>query len=423
MGSWAERWRVDFPALNTKRGRKVSYLDSACMSLVPVPVIAAMDEYYREYPGCGGRSVHKWSTMVTEKVGAARERFGTYFGAQPSSLVNTRNTTEAINMVARGIGLRRGSKVLLSNMEHNSNLVVWQLLEEQAGIKVRFFDLPSDRAFDVDTFSRALSDGVELVSTFHSSNMDGRTLPAKEIIELAHDAGARVLLDGSQSAPHHRVDLEALDVDYYALSFHKMLGPTGTGLLYCRPELMPSLSPLISGGETVEWTDYHSHSFLRGPERFEAGLQNYAGIIGAERAVSYLMKVELSGLNAHERRLRKILDGALSGSGIDVIGVTDPKECGSIFAFNVPGFNPHDVAIFLDEAYQVMVRSGMNCVHSWYRNNSLPDGNVRASFYLYNTERDVELLVSGIKELVKIPRKRSKGSRGSSPSRRRSRDP
>lgn len=421
MTSWAERWRRDFPALRASRGKGVSYLDSACMSLTPRLVLQAMDEYYSRYPGCGGRSVHRWSSQVTEKVEAMREFSGHFFGGDPSGFVHVRNTTEAINIVAQGLDLHRGDVILLTDQEHNSNLVVWQTLAKAIGLRLKFLELPDDRAFDADSYRDALIKGVRLVSFFHASNLDGRLLPGSEIVESAHDAGALVLLDGSQAAPHHRLQLARLGVDYYALSLHKMLGPTGTGLLYGAPGALDRLHPLLSGGETVSWSDYESHELLPGPARFEAGLQNYAGIVGAHAALRYLEKVDFSEMAGHERKLQMELDRATRDLQLQRVGLVEPDSKGSIFSFVIPGVDSHDVALFLDAAYGVLVRSGMNCVHSWYRSRGL-EGSVRASFYLYTTDREVERLVCGIRELSeRVGKRASERIRASSPSRRRSR--
>ncbi len=422
MKDWSERYRADFPALNPRRGRAPIYLDSACMSLAPRAVVQAMEEYYTDFPGCGGRSVHRWSSRVTDAVESFREGCGAFFGGSPEEFVNLRNTTEALNLVAKGLDLRRGDRVLLTDQEHNSNLVVWQELAERIGIRIEFLPLPEETPFDPEGFAHALSRGVRVVSFFHSSNLDGRTLPAREIVERAHDAGALVLLDGSQSAPHHRLDLDRLGADFYALSLHKMLGPSGTGLLYLRSGGETQVRPLVSGGETVAWSDYRGHEKLEGPARYEAGLQNYAGIVGARAALAYLERVDFAALSVHEARLQRLLDRELDGIPLRHVGAQNAADRGSIYSFALSHADSHDVALFLDAAYQVMVRSGMNCVHSWYRARNL-EGSVRASFYLYTSESDVMALARGIRELSERLTPSQEGrSTAPSPSLRRSPD-
>jgi cysteine desulfurase / selenocysteine lyase len=394
--------RTDFPALRPRAGGTPppAYLDSACMSLVPQAVVDAMTAYYSEFPGCAGRSVHRWAEEVSRRYEEAREVFARFFHApDPQHLVHTRNTTEGVNLVARGLAFKKGDRVLVSDQEHNSNLVVWQFLAKEMGIRLEILPLPDDRAFDLSAFQTAVEKGVRLVSLFHSSNLDGRTLPAREIVEVAHEAGAEVLLDGSQAAPHEPIDLKELEVDYYALSFHKMLGPTGTGLLYGAPGRLESLSPLLRGGETVAWSDYQGHELLPPPHRFEAGLQNYAGVLGARAAVDYLGKVGMDRISPHHLRLQKFVAKEVEDlPGLRILGPPRPEDRGSIFAFVLEGLAPHDVALFLDEGHDVLVRSGMNCVHSWYRARGL-DGNARASFYLYSDQGDAQRLVEGLREL------------------------
>ncbi len=398
--------RRDFPALGAPSKGSLAYLDSACLSLVPEVVLEAQREYYRDFPGCAGRSVHRWSEELSRRYERARETFARFLDASPdAALVNVRNTTEALNGVATGIDLPRGSSVLLTDREHNSNLLPWQREAERRGWRLRFLPLPDDRTFDEEAYLSELEKGIALVAFFHASNLDGRVLPARAIVEAAHDHGAQVLLDGSQAAPHEPVSLRRLGVDYYALSFHKMLGPTGTGLLALSPERAGTLPPWFVGGETVSTSSYEGHDLLPPPQRFEAGLQNYAGVLGAEAGVRYLERLGMVGSAAHLARLQERLASSLAGvDGLRVLGPREPRERGAIFAFDLEGVDPADVALFLDEGYGVLVRSGMNCVHSWYRARGLT-GNVRASFHVYTDSSDLERLVAGLVELrARVPR-------------------
>ncbi len=278
------RLRLDFPAL--ARPEPPVNLDSACMTHVPRPVLAAMEGYYRDYPGCAGRSLHRFAEEVGRRYEGARAAFARFFGGiDPSGVVFLRNATEAINLVGQGFPWRRGDRVLISDQEHNSNLVVWQRLARERGIRIEVLALPDDGRFEVEELERSLARGVRLVSLFHTSNLDGRSLPVREVVERAHAAGALVLLDGCQAAPHERVDLERLGADFYAVSGHKMLGPTGTGVLLSRSGALERLRPLLVGGETVAWSTLTDHELRPPPHRFEAGLQNYAGVIGAHAAL------------------------------------------------------------------------------------------------------------------------------------------
>jgi cysteine desulfurase / selenocysteine lyase len=394
--------RAEFPALVPRDGRDPPvYLDSACMSLVPRPVLDAMEEYYREFPGCAGRSVHRFSEEVGRRYEAARARFARFLGrSDPSGVVFVRNATEAINLVGQGLDWQRGERVLVTDREHNSNLVVWQRLGTERGVRLSTLPLPDDGSFDGDALDRELAAGVRLVSVFHTSNLDGRSLPIREITERAHDRGALVLFDGCQAAPHRTVDLDRWGVDFYAVSAHKMLGPTGIGVLAAAPGPLGRLRPLTLGGETVEWTTLTEHALRPPPHRFEAGLQNYAGVIGAHAALDYLDRLGLEAIEARQRELNETVTRALAAERrVHLIGPPAARARPSIFAFTLDGIDPHDAAIFLDEAYDVMVRSGMHCVHSFYERRGLA-GNVRASFYLYNDRHDAQSLVRGVEELL-----------------------
>lgn len=394
--------RREFPALRRRPGEpSVHYLDSACMSLVPRAVLAAMDAYYREYPGCGGRSLHRFATEVSRRYEASREALARFLGVrEPSACVLLRNATEAINVVGQGIDWHRGDRVLVSDQEHNSNLVVWQRLAAERGIRLEALPLPEEGGFDLDALEERLAKGVRLVSLFQTSNLDGRSLPIREIVARAHARGAEVLVDGCQAAPHETVSVTALDVDYYALSLHKMLGPTGTGLLTGRPEALERLRPLIVGGETVEWTTLEAHALRGLPHRLEAGLQNYAGVLGAHAAVRFLEGIDREEARARERTLNERVTRALSDEPrVRVLGPPKAADRPSIFAFALRGVDAHDAALFLDEGYRVLVRSGRHCVHSWYERRGL-EGNLRASFYLYNDRADADALLAGVRELL-----------------------
>jgi cysteine desulfurase / selenocysteine lyase len=407
-----DRRRRDFPALSAAHDAKPPvYLDSACMSLVPRAVLEALEEYYTNYPGCAGRSLHRFAEEVGHRYEGARESFAQFLGApSPQGIVFLRNATEAINLVAHGLDWKPGDRVLITDQEHNSNLVVWQRLAEERGIRLAHLRLPADGSFDLEALDRELEQGVRLVSFFQTSNLDGRTLPVREISERAHRNGAEVLIDGCQAAPHQRVDLAKLGVDYYALSLHKMLGPSGTGLLAGHPDRLARLSPLIVGGETVEWTTLTAHQLRAPPHRFEAGLQNYAGVLGAAAGLRYLEQVGLDEVDAHDRAVNSRATQALAGEPrAKLLGPADPARRASIYSFTLDGIDPNDAALFLDEGYGVMVRSGMHCVHSWYRERSLP-GSIRASFYLYTSPQDIDAFVGGVRELLdRIP-----GTRGNS---------
>jgi len=393
--------RREFPALRDRPGGPPVYLDSACMSLVPRPVLAAMEEYYAEYPGCAGRSLHRFAEEVGGRYEAARSTFARYLGrSDPRGIVFLRNATEAINLVAQGLPWKRGDRVLISDQEHNSNLVVWHRLVEERGIRIDVLPLADDGGFDGDALEEAIRPGTRLVSLFHTSNVDGRSLPVREIVERAHARGSLVLIDGCQAAPHRRVDADRWGVDFYPVSAHKMLGPTGTGVLAAAIEPLSTLRPLLIGGETVEWTTLEGHALRPPPHRFEAGLQNYAGVLGAKAAVDFLDRIGPEAIEAQQRSLNERVSKELDGERrVHVLGPERPADRPSIYGFTLDGIDPNDAAVFLDEGHRVLVRSGMHCAHSFYARRGL-SGNVRASFYLYNSTEDAAALVRGVREML-----------------------
>lgn len=403
-----DKIRADIPSLQQKlNGRPVIYMDSACMSLRPRQVVEAMDEYYYKYPGCAGRSIHKFGTMVTDKYEAARKRMAKFIGAKDErEIVFTRNTTEGLNIVAQSFGLRKGDAVITSDREHNSNLLPWQQLAKRAGIEHSIvYSNEADGTFDLGEFERrvkTLGDRLKLVSMVHTSNLDGYTLPVKEIIDISHSAGAKVLLDGAQSVPHQRVDVRRLDTDFLAFSGHKMMGPSGIGVLYGKFDELDRMQPFLVGGDTVQDTTYDTCIFLHPPEKFEAGLQNYAGAIGLAAAAEYLDRHDFDGLEKHETALNRIMTDGVSGiRGLTILGPQDAAMRGGVLSFNIAGMFPHDVAIMLDDSANIMIRSGAHCVHSWF-NAHVIRGSARASLYAYNTKDEAATFVEKLKEIAKL---------------------
>ncbi len=402
-----QKIRSDFPSLQKKwNGRYPIYFDNACMTLKPKQVAEAMNEYYNEYPVCGGRSIHKMAKKVDEKVIEAREKFQKFLGAEcPEEIIFTKNTTEGLNLVANSLEFKKGDIVLTTDREHNSNLLPWQIQAHKRAIKHMVVYSNNDNTFNLENFEEIMSKNrnVRLVSMVHTANLDGYTIPAKEIIKIAHDHGALVMLDGAQSAPHKHVDIKALDVDFFALSVHKMLGPSGMGVLYGKKHLLLELSPFIVGGDTVSDTTFEGAKFLPPPEKFEAGLQNYAGIIGSGAAVDYVSKVGLSNIEKHETRLNRIItDGIKNFYGLKIIGPQAPGMRGGIISFTVEmlkGGDAHDIALVLDETENIEVRSGAFCVHSWF-NYRKCEAAVRASLYLYNTEEEARKFVDALGKTI-----------------------
>jgi cysteine desulfurase/selenocysteine lyase len=395
-----ERIRRDFPIYSSK-DKDIIYLDSACQTLRPRQVIDAMNEYYTDFPACGGRSVHRLATEVSIKVDEAREKISRFIGAErPENIIFTKNCTEAINLVAKGLPFDRGDGVVTSDLEHNSNHVPWMQVQRQKGIERRFVETPEDGLFDLEGLKTAVTRGTKIVSLAHTNNITGTTIPAKEVMEVAHDRGAIVMLDGAQTAPHIKVNMRDLDVDLYAFSMHKMLGPSGVGVLYAREGMLDAVEPLISGGGAVGLTDRDKVEYLPVPERFEGGLLNYAGIIGSGAAVDYLSSIGMDEVEAHDATLNHTTTAGLEKiAEVDILPPRDSSKRSSVLSFNVKGMNSHDVAMILDEMAKVAIRSGMHCVHPYFLARKM-NGAARASFYLYNTEEECDRFVSGVASLA-----------------------
>ncbi|MHA2377278.1 MAG: aminotransferase class V-fold PLP-dependent enzyme [Candidatus Thorarchaeota archaeon] len=399
-----KRIRRDFPIYEREIKRKpILYMDSACMSLKPQSVIDAMLDYYQNHPACAGRSIHKLSSEVENDRMNARDVMRKFTGARKSEeIIFTRNTTESLNLVLNSFPWNPGDVVLTTDREHNSSLIPCQLLQKRFKVKHEVVKSGEDQLFDFENFRQLLSSNVKLLSFVYTSNLDGYTLPVKEIINEAHDAGVLVLLDAAQTAPHHTFDVKKLNVDFLAFSGHKMLGPTGTGILYMNEEHHENMQPFIVGGETVAWSTCDDFEFLGVPEKFEAGLQNYAGEIGLAAAAEYLNSIGINKIEKHELELTlKLHERLLEIDGVKIIGVKNPLQRGGITSFSIEGVKYHDAAMILNRNYNIMVRSGQHCVHSWFAANDL-EGSIRVSFYLYNTIDEIETLLEAISTITKL---------------------
>jgi cysteine desulfurase/selenocysteine lyase len=395
-----DKTRKDFPILNGDN--PPVYFDNACMVLKPEPVIKAIEEYYRKYPACSGRSNHRLGGIVNQKIAETRKIIADFISAEPEEIIFTRNTTEGINLIARSFALEKGDGVLISDKEHNSNLIPWQVLEGEKRIEIGIIKSKSDNTFDINELKNKLSPKIKLISVVFTSNLDGVTNPVKEIIKISHQNNSLVLVDAAQTAGHQKIDVRDLECDFLAFSGHKVLGPTGTGVLYVKKNLMEELKPFIVGGGTVEDSTYESHKFLSGPERFEAGLGDYAGIIGLREAIKYLINIGFENIKTQEEKLNKIIsEGIKNISGMKIIGPENYKERGSIINFYHSKMASHEIALLLDKTYDIMVRSGRHCVHSWYNSRGIRD-SVRASVYFYNTESEAKYFVDSLIKILKL---------------------
>ncbi|HVN55264.1 MAG TPA: cysteine desulfurase [Anaerolineaceae bacterium] len=398
------KYRQDFPILQEGAGKKpVVYLDTACQSLRPRQVIEAISEYYLKVSACSGRSMHRLAAEVTHGVDQSRTLLARFFNAsRKEEIVFTRNTTEGINLVANSLGLKAGDTVLISDKEHNSNLIPWQILAKKQGVAVKIIPSKADNTFDLAAYEALFDATVRLVALGVTSNLDGVSVPAAEIVKKAHQYGSLVLFDAAQTAPHRAINVKALDIDFMALSGHKMLGPSGTGILYGKYALLERMEPFLVGGDTVASSTYTSCEFLPPPEKFEAGLQDYAGIFGLGAAVKYLQNVGLDAIQKQEALLNECITSEIKDiPGLRIIGPVDPRLRGGITSFTIDGIDSHRIALMLDQMAGIMVRSGQHCVHSWFNSRKIK-GSVRASLYFYNTLEEVELFTSSLKKIRKV---------------------
>ena len=395
--------REDFPTLREEDAP--AYLDNACVTLKPDCVIDAITEYYTKYPGCGGRSVHRYGTQVSKKVSDSRRSLASFINAPSvNEVIFTKNATQSINQIAHGMKWSEGDVVLTTDREHNSNLVPWLQLEQEQGIDHRVVPSNADNTFDLESFEEICSevgDKLKLVSMSHVGNLDGVSTPIKDIAKVTHDHGALMAVDGAQSLPHMKVDVQDLDIDFIAFSIHKMCGPSGMGALWGKSDLLDDLRPIHSGGQTVVTSSYDSLKWAKPPARFEGGLGNFSGMIGTSAAIDYLAKMDMDAVHEHEVKLNKIMtSGVKDLNGIEIIGPEDASLRGGICSLLLHELPAHDIAILLDEAAAVMVRSGQHCVHSWFNSRGHENGSLRASAYIYNTEEEAKLFSDTLEEIV-----------------------
>ena len=385
--------RADFPLLSS-----VCYLDSAATSLSPEPVLEAMLEYEHTCRANSGRGVHRLAQQASQKYRDAHQKVKKFIHADEGDLVFTRNSTEAINMVASGLPWQNGDQVVTTLLEHHSNLLPWMRLRDRQGIDLRLLTPAHDGTLDPADLEAVITKKTRLVAITQASNVLGNVVPVAEFAKICHDYGALLLVDGSQSVPHIPVDVGQLGCDFLCFSGHKMLGPTGTGVLYMKE---PCLEPLILGGGIVDRVTAAGYTLAEGYERYEAGTPNIAGDIGLGRAIEYLEALGMEEIQRHEQQItRRIIDG-LSGIGnVDVVGPGSEGNRIGVISFTIQGLNPHDVAIMLDGEADIMVRSGHHCCMPLMDLLNLPDGTVRASLHCYNTIEDADRLVDTVKTIA-----------------------
>ncbi|MEM7181147.1 MAG: cysteine desulfurase [Spirochaetota bacterium] len=400
------RLKTDFPILSSKmNGHPLVFLDSAASSQKPFTVIDAIDKYYREENANIHRGVYHLSQKATELYEKTRIKISDFIGAKcAKAVIFTRNTTESINLVAWTWGkenIQRGDEIILNEMEHHSNLVPWQMLAQEKKAKLKFIPLKEDFTLDLSKLDEIITPNTKLVAMAHMSNVTGTIHDIEPVLKRAREVGAKFLLDGAQGICHMPVDVKVLDVDFYAFSAHKMLGPTGVGILYGKEEILETMPPWMGGGDMIYEVHKEHSSYADLPARLEAGTPNIAGVIGFSAALEYLETIGMDEIRAHEKMLTEYaLEKLYRFDGITLYGCEDLEKRGGVISFNLNDIHPHDVGSILDEQ-GIAIRVGHHCCQPFMKKHDI-SGTARASFYLYNTKEDVDALLEGLKKAKEL---------------------
>ncbi|WP_102273965.1 cysteine desulfurase [Cytobacillus massiliigabonensis] len=389
-----------FPILHQEvNGKPLVYLDSAATSQKPVQVIEAINTYYREMNSNVHRGVHTLGTRATDGYEGAREKVRKFINAKSTEeIIFTRGTTTALNTVAASYAkanLHEGDEIVISYMEHHSNIIPWQQVAKQTGAVLKYLPLQEDGTISLEDVRETVTSNTKIVSIMQVSNVLGVVNPIKEIAKIAHENGAIMVVDGAQSTPHLKVDVQDLDCDFFAFSGHKMCGPTGIGVLYGRKQLLENMEPIEFGGEMIDFVGLYESTWKELPWKFEGGTPIIAGAIGLGAAIDFLEEVGLDQIEAHEHRLAAYAIEKMSAvEGLTIFGPKEASKRAGLVTFNLDDVHPHDVATVLD-AEGIAVRAGHHCAQplmKWLKQSA----TARASFYLYNTEEDIDKLVSGL---------------------------
>ncbi|MGE7761675.1 cysteine desulfurase [Peribacillus sp. NPDC097895] len=389
-----------FPILDQEvNGQPLVYLDSAATSQKPAAVIEAIEQYYRGYNSNVHRGVHTLGTKATDAYEGAREKVRKFINASSTEeIIFTRGTTTSLNTVARSYGganVKEGDEIVISYMEHHSNIIPWQQLAREKGAVLKYIPLQEDGTISIDDVRATITDATKIVSIMQVSNVLGVINPVKEIAKIAHEHNAVMVVDGAQSTPHLKVDVRDLDCDFFAFSGHKMVGPTGIGVLYGKKELLEKMEPIEFGGEMIDFVGLYESTWKELPWKFEGGTPIIAGAIGMGAAIDFLEEIGLDHIERHEHKLAAYAMEKMSAiEGITIYGPKDSEKRAGVVTFNINDVHPHDVATVLD-ADGIAVRAGHHCAQplmKWLDVSS----TARASFYLYNTEEDIDKLVSGL---------------------------
>ena len=395
-----EKIRADFPIF--QNNPDLIFLDNASTTQKPQKVIDTLTHYYENY----NSNIHRGIYTIAEKATAAyeetRDKVAAFIGTEDrQSIVFTRGTTESINLVASSWGqnLKPGDEVLITEMEHHSNIIPWQLICEKTGASLKYIPISEDGMLDLSNPQKYFREKTKIVCVIHQSNVFGTINPIAEIVKMAHDVGALVLVDGAQSVPHHSVDVSKLGCDFFAFSGHKMMGPTGVGVLYARQEILKEMNPFMGGGEMIREVSMEKSTWNDIPWKFEAGTPNIAQVIGLGAAIDYLNEIGLQSIFDYEKKLLGYGQEKLQKiPGLTIYGTS--KNKGAVISFNITNIHPHDVAHILDTS-GIAIRAGHHCAQPIMKRLSVPATN-RASFYLYNTFEEIDSLIEGLTKTVDL---------------------
>ena len=399
-----ERLRRDFPILTQEvNGKPLVYLDNAATTQKPTAVIDSICDYYREYNSNIHRGVHTLSQKATDAYERARVRTMGFLGAgRPEEIIFVRGATEGINLVSQAYlrpRIEPGDEIVISTLEHHSNIVPWQLLREQAGAVLKVVPIDDDGAIDIQAYKDLLGERTKFISLVHVSNALGTINPIREMVAIAREKEIPVLVDGAQAAAHSRVDVDKLGCDFYVISGHKMYGPTGIGALYGKAQLLEEMPPYHGGGEMILSVTFDKTEYNRLPYKFEAGTPDIAGAIGLDAAMEYIEAAGLESIEAHEKSLLDYATAAVSSiDGVKIIGQAPAKA--GILSFIIDGVHPHDAGTILDQQ-GVAVRAGHHCAQPALERLGV-QATVRASFALYNTREEIDLLAHGITKAMEV---------------------
>lgn len=392
--------RSHFPILHQEvNGKPLVYLDSAATSQKPVSVIETLEKYYKEYNSNVHRGVHTLGTKATDAYEGAREKVRRFINAKSTEeIIFTRGATTALNMVAHSYGLdnlRDGDEIVITFMEHHANIIPWQQVAKKTGATLKYIPLQEDGTISLEDVRATVTSNTKIVSVMKVSNVLGVMNPIKEIAKIAHENGAIMVVDGAQAAPHMKIDVQDLDCDFLAFSGHKMCGPTGIGVLYGKKQHLEKMEPVETGGEMIDFVDLYESTWKELPWKFEAGTPIIAGAVGLGAAIDFLEQIGLENIEAHEHKLAAYAMDKLSQiEGMTIYGPKDPGLRAGVVTFNIEDVHPHDVATVLD-AEGIAVRAGHHCAQplmKWLKASA----TARASFYLYNTEEEIDKLVEGL---------------------------